>query len=314
MGYRAYIAEVDNYSPEAVRAGLEEMIGSLGGMRRFVQQGQRVLIKPNLIAKRFESQTNPVVVVEVAKLALACGAEVGIADSTAWHSAMTNAKSSGLLAMAEANGIPVYELKRPRKIRQKGRYQTLTVASEALEADVIINVPKLKAHQQLKLSAGIKNMFGCVPGKRKAVWHLRAGGHEPDFGRMLMQTFLHFKPVLTIIDAIDAMEGKGPINGTLRHVGAIVGSESGLAAEVTACELINCDPMSLVTMQAAKEMGLGPTSLDQIELLGAELNKLKIDDFYFPPKMPIGFSLPRVVKSIVKQIWLLQKEKFETRE
>lgn len=310
MDYTVYVAGVKDYAPEAVRAALIEMIAALGGMEKFVKKGRRVLIKPNLIARRFESQTHPVVIVETAKLFRDFGARVAIADSTAWNSVLENARNSGLLQLAEKNAIPIYELKQPRKILIKEN-RTLVISQDALDADVIISIPKLKTHQQLKLTAGIKNMFGCVPGKRKAMWHFRAGGEPNHFGRMLVRTYQLLKPALTIIDAIDAMEGKGPINGPSRRLGALIGSPDGFAAELAACELVNCDPRDLLIMQTARAMQLGPRDLSDVRLLGTDLTSLKVTDFKFPTLVPIGFSLPRVCKSVLKQAWLLGKEKFK---
>jgi uncharacterized protein (DUF362 family) len=305
------MAAVDDYSPPAVRAGLTAMIDALGGWSTFLRAGQRVLIKPNLIARRFESQTHPVLIIELAKIVRERGGDVAVADSPAWNSLENNARSSGLLQMAADNGIPLFEFKGSRRLDtpNAGSYRHLRVAKQACQADVIINVPKLKTHQQLKLTAGIKNMFGCVPGKSKALWHLRAGGRRLDFGRMLVETFLALKPALTVIDAIDAMEGKGPINGPARHLGALIGSADGFAAELAACELVGCDPADLVTVQAARELAVGPKDLSQVQLLGADLAKLKVHDFKFPTLVPVGFSLPRVIKSTLKQLWLLQKER-----
>ncbi len=310
MPYTACLAAVKHYTPDAVRAGLQEILAALGGLDQYVRTGQRVLIKPNLIDRRPNSQTNAIVIVELAKLVRELGAMPVIADSTAWHSVITNAKTSGLYQLTLENDIPLFELRQPRRMKAGNRH--LTVSQQALDADVILNVPKLKTHQQLKLTAGIKNMFGCVPGKRKALWHFRAGAIPLHFGRMLVETYQLLKPAITIIDAIDAMEGSGPINGPLRRLGALIGSNDGFAAELVACELVNCDPMTLVTMQAAREMNLGPRNLTEVNRLGADINSLKVSDFKFPDLHPLWFSFPRVTKSTLKQLWLLLKEKLKT--
>ena len=240
MKVTTYLSAVDGYHVETVHTGLTEMLSGLGGIDRFVRPGQSVLIKPNIIAKRFESQTHPVVSVELAKLVREVGGKVFIADSPAWGSLIGNARKSGLLQLARENGISLFELRNGR------RYNHLRFSSQALDADVIINVPKLKTHQMLKLSAGIKNMFGCVPGKLKAWWHFKAGRSDDDrFARMLVETYRLLSPALTIIDAIDAMEGRGPISGTLRHLGVLIGSPDGFAAETVACELVGCDPETI---------------------------------------------------------------------
>ncbi|MCA9418352.1 MAG: DUF362 domain-containing protein, partial [Candidatus Omnitrophica bacterium] len=52
----------------------------------------------------------------------------------------------------------------------------LPVSAEAMEFDGIINLPKFKAHRQATLTFSVKNLYGCVPGKRKAARHFTSGG------------------------------------------------------------------------------------------------------------------------------------------
>ena len=100
-------------------------------------------------------------------------------------------------------------------------YKTLELAMKKHpNADVIINLPKFKSHQQLKATFAVKNMFGCVSGKRKALWHFRKGGSVDDFCELLIDIYRFLNPVLTIIDAVTAMDGPGPINGKARALGS----------------------------------------------------------------------------------------------
>ena len=88
--------------------------------------------------------------------------------------------------------------------------RTYKLGREVVEADVVINVPKLKVHQQMQLTAAIKNNFGCVPGKRKARLHFSRGQDRITFGKMLIEYSQLIKPALTVIDAITAMHKLGP--------------------------------------------------------------------------------------------------------
>ena len=273
------------------------------------------MIKPNLIAKRFKSQTHPVVIIELAKLAREHGGQVAVADSPAWNSLENNARSSGLLQQAAENGIPLFELKDSRRLDTPAarRYKHLRVAKQLCQADVIINVPKLKTHQQLKLTAGIKNMFGGVPGKRKALWHLRAGGDRLD------------------LRAHAGRDVPGPETRPDDHrrhrrhggqrpdqrVRPPPGRPDRLARRI--CRRVGRVRTGRLQSgrpghrAGARELGVGPRELSEVELLGADLARLKVTDFKFPALMPVGFSLPRVIKSTFKQLWLLQREKVHGR-
>jgi uncharacterized protein (DUF362 family) len=288
------------------------LLDSLGGLDQIIKPKYRVLLKPNLISTPLLSQTHPSVIIELAKLIREFGAEPFIGDSTAWNSVFKNAESSGLLDLCLKESIPLVELDRPVKKRKSKFpiFSQLALTQVIEEADVIINLPKLKCHQQLLLTAGIKNMFGCIPGKRKAWWHFKLGGNPLDFGRMLVEIYHLTRPALTIIDGIDVMEGAGPINGFSRRLGVLIGSSDAVAAELAACKILKCSADDLVTVQAARERNIGVKDFSEIEIVGSSLEEVMIDDFKFPSLVPIGFSLPRVVKSALTQVMLLAGERF----
>ena len=146
------LQEIHNYGHEDVRQALKQMLADLGGLGQYVKPGQYVLIKPNIISSRPESQTHPAVIVELAELVREFGCRVAVADSPAWASIAWNTKSSGLWDLAASKDIPLFDLRRPVKVetRPRARQKHLTISRDALECDAIINVPKLKAHQQLK--------------------------------------------------------------------------------------------------------------------------------------------------------------------
>ncbi len=203
-------------------------------------------------------------------------------------------------------GVPLAEFDRPRRVRnRRGRvYRQLTVDALALEVDAIVNLPKLKTHRQLLMTCAIKNMFGCVPGKRKAWWHFKAGNYENYFARMLVELFSLLNPTLTIIDAIDAMEGEGPMRGKARRLGLLLASRDGPALERICAELVGVHPRRLRMLVAAKELGYGTCDLNNIEVVGAGIEDIRVPDFVLPRLIPIGFSLPRVVRSALKNAWL----------
>ncbi len=310
---RVHIVKTDEYKPELLRESLERIFSAFGGIENIIKPNQRVIVKPNLIAKRFESQTNPVLTVELARMSKQAGADVIIADSPAWASIKYNAKHSGLLKLADKCDIPIRQLSKPLIVNnpQAKYFHRLIISKDALNADIIINVPKLKTHQQLKLSGGIKNMFGCVPGKLKAWWHFKGtqGNDESKFAVMIVETCLLLKPAFTIVDAIDAMEGFGPISGSLRHIGALIGSPNPVAADVVSARLVNCEIESVPILQATKKLGLSPDNFDEIDLTGDDIEQLIVKDFDFPELIPIRFSLVRVAKSIAKQIAMLSNAK-----
>jgi len=181
------------------------------------------------------------------------------------------------------------------------------LSSIALDANVIINMPKFKTHQQLVATFAVKNMFGCVSGKRKALWHFAKGKNADDFCELLIEIFKFLKPALTIIDAVTVMDGPGPIKGRARPLGYLVGGTEPIACEAICCKLVNIKPEDLPIIKTARKMQFGCSDPDKIEILGANFPERVCTDFKLAEPIPLRFSLLHVCKSICKQILLIAK-------
>jgi uncharacterized protein (DUF362 family) len=202
-------------------------------------------------------------------------------------------------------GVPVKQLDKPKACRIGMMNTSVGISSVALEADVIINLPKFKTHQQLVATFAVKNMFGCVSGKRKAIWHFAKGKREGDFCGMLIDIYRFVNPVVTIIDAVTVMDGPGPIRGRARPLGYLIGGTDPMSLERVCCKLVNLDPQELPIVRTAKQIGFGSWDDEKIEVLGDDLPQEPCTDFELPELIPIRFSLLHVCKSIGKQILLL---------
>lgn len=296
-----------DYSADKVAGCLTRQFELLGGLSKFVKSGDTVLIKPNFIAPKsasYATQTNPVVIIELAKLLLDFGAKPFVADSPAWQNTFACAKKLRLNESLKRLGVSLKQLDAPQKCVIDDNNTTVTISKFALDADVIINLPKFKSHQQLVATFAIKNMFGCVPGKRKAIWHFRLGSSEYRFCKFLIDIYRHLNPALTIIDGIMAMDGPGPINGRTRPLGWLIGSKDPIACETICAKLINKRPDEFPIIRTATQIGLGCSNENQIKITGDDYTDGICMDFGFPVLIPIRFSLTHVCKSIAKQIMM----------
>lgn len=313
---RANVAleRADCYSPEVVSAAVTQVLRPFGGWDGLIQRGARVLVKPNCICGSGPAkpvQTHPAVILEVCRQLIDRGAKPFVGDSPAWGSLTGNLRQLGVLEDLQRLGVPVVEFKRPVKAENPGGkvFTHLTVDAAALEADAIVNLPKFKAHRQLLLTVAIKNMFGCVGGRRKAWWHVKAGSYENYFGRMLVETFMLLKPAITLIDGITAMEGPGPISGTPRAMNLLMAATDGPALERVAAEIVGIKPAQLRTLQAARELELGVPHLDRIDVVGVPIAEARVAGFQLPRLLPIGFSLPRLVKGAFRNAWIVHQQR-----
>lgn len=293
------------YDADAIEAALLRQLKLLGGIEKFVKSGETVLLKPNFIApkpRQNATQTDPAVLIALAKLLKDFGARPFIGDSPAWGDVFACAKILELDDPLKNLGVPLRQLDTPRKIYLPDAHCSVGISSVALDADKIINVPKFKSHQQLVATFAVKNMFGAVSGKAKAYWHFARGKNEEKFCKLLIGIYNRLNPVLTIIDGITAMEGPGPINGHPRQLGLLIAGQDPIACEFTCAKLIDLPPDDLPIIRTAKKLSFGCGSFEQMELLGDDITADICRDFQRADLIPIRFSLPRVCKSIGKQL------------
>jgi len=140
------------------------------------------------------------------------GGKMFIGDSPSFGTSESVSKKCGILDVAKSFGVECVTFKESRKIPPAdGRiYHDLPLATDALDADVVINVPKLKTHAMMTMTLGVKNLFGCVVGMTKTQWHLKAGQDIGAFARMLVEINDLVAPELTIMDGVIGMDGNGP--------------------------------------------------------------------------------------------------------
>ena len=304
-----------DYSQPKIAEAIRREFNLLGGLEKFVSRGDSVLLKPNFIAprsRRCAAQTDPAIIIETARLLKDFGAKPFLADSPAWGNVFACVKKLKLDEPLKKLAVPVKQLNKPKKCRIGTKHTAVGISSIALNADVIINLAKLKSHQQLTATFAVKNMFGCVSGKRKALWHFARGKHEADFCELLIDIFRFLKPALTIIDAVVAMDGPGPIRGRARPLGFLIGGTDPIACETICSELINLDPGDIPIIRTARQIGFGCSDRQEIKIVGDDFPEIVCTDFARPPQIPIRFSLPHVCRSICKQILLLAKSGKQT--
>src|SRR4030042_5672884 len=212
------IVKCQNYDEEKVLSSLRRSIDLIGGIQNFVKKGHHVLLKPNLLYGKSPEKavtTHPAIVEGVIEIVREAGGVPFIGDSPSVGSLMKTAEKAGIKAVADEMKCPLVEFDKP-VLLSKGTgkiFKQLEIEQTVLEAEVIINLPKWKTHAQMLLTLGVKNLFGCIPGPRKALWHLKAGEDRKVFAQILVDIYQMIQPSLTILDGIIGMEGHGPGRG-----------------------------------------------------------------------------------------------------
>ncbi|MGB3533258.1 MAG: DUF362 domain-containing protein [Microcoleaceae cyanobacterium] len=301
------LIQTPTYELNRLNADLKQLLAPLGGIQQYVKPGARVLLKPNLLtASRPMSEciTRPELVRAVAELVIEAGGKPFIGDSPAFGTARGVAQRNGYLPLLESLDIPIVEF-------HSQRYQTLNdelghlhLSKEAMNADVVINLPKVKSHVQLTLTLGVKNLFGCVPGKMKAWWHMEVGKDVNRFGMMLVETAKAINPELTILDGIIGHEGNGPSGGEPRPLGLLAAATDVFALDRVMVEILGVSRDLVPTVIAAEKLGLSP-QLKNLSFPLSQPQDLSVSDWKLPQRLqPIDFGLPRVIKSTFKHFYI----------
>lgn len=294
------LQRLDNYDRQATKAAIEELLLPLGSISAFIKPGQRVLIKPNMLAGKGVDAavtTHPEIVRAVIELAQSAGGIVSVGDSPGVGTSQQVAERCGILAVIKESGATFAPFTESIRIPPRsGTFHHFDIARDILDADVIINLPKLKTHQMMGMTCAVKNLFGAVVGLRKPGFHLQAGDDKGYFALMLLELAEEIRPALTIVDGVLAMEGDGPGSGDPVHLGVLLAGVETLAIDVVAAELTGLDPESIWTLAVARRSNRPWSSLDDIELCGVPLANLRPHAFKPAKNTEIHFGLPKLLR------------------
>jgi uncharacterized protein (DUF362 family)/ferredoxin len=294
------IERVAEYDRALVKAGLLRLLTPLGGMEHFVKPGERVLIKPNLLsAKPPEAAvtTHPELLRAVIELVQQAGGVALVGDSPGFGKGRRVAERCGLLRVIEESGAQFVPFEETEPVRGTGIFREFELARPYLEADRLINLPKLKTHEMMTLTCCVKNLFGAVVGTQKAAWHLKAGADKELFAEMLLEVYRLRKPDLNIVDAVVAMEGNGPGSGDPCSVGLLLAGANALAVDQIAAEIAGMPKKLLYLESAARRLGLAGSDREEIECCGFPLREIDCRPFRLPHQSDVQFGLPNFLKN-----------------
>lgn len=241
-------------------AHVRSAVEALGGMGRFVKKGSRVLVKPNLGWARKPEQaatTNPEVVAEIVRLCKAAGArEVKVMDHPVDQPEALVLRMTGMQKVVEAAGGRLTLASSPAlyekvAIRKGKVLKSADVMRDLRRADVFINVPIAKVHNQTGLTLGLKNLLGTV-------WD-RGGFHRSSsLDQAIADYATQIKPDLIILDAIRILLTNGPKGpGRTADKGLVIAGTDQVAIDAYGATLFGRKPEEIAHVKAAARAGLG---------------------------------------------------------
>ncbi|HPZ91198.1 MAG TPA: DUF362 domain-containing protein [Bacillota bacterium] len=295
---RVVISDCTDYNPEGMIQKLNAGIALLGGWERFVSPGMKVLLKVNLIgpkAPETAAITHPEFVRALVRILKGLGCQVWIGDSSGGAIAgvaptARSFKVSGLEQMAREEGALIKNFDREGVVEvvpRSGLGGKMYIARPMFDADFVINLPKFKTHSAGVFTGAVKNLYGCIPGLRKAEYH-RLAPDPRDFGAVLADIHQAVNVGLHIMDGVTAMQGEGPTAGTVYPAGKLLMSADPLALDTVAVAMLGLEIEDIPILHSARASGLGEASLQNIEIAG---------DYTVPPRLK-GFKLPKRLRNI----------------
>jgi len=298
------IVRCPSYERAQVEAAVRQAVDSVGGIAGFVAPGDRVLLKPNMLVGAPPERaisTHPEV---VRAMVLACqevGSEVWVGDSPAVGSGTRAAGRCGIAAVCQETGARLAPFDKVQEVPfPEGRVaKRFLLAEDVARADKVISLAKLKTHGLTLYTGAVKNLYGTIAGMEKGRLHFTY--QTPiEFSRMLLDLHNCVRPVLSVVDGIDAMEGAGPQNGKVRRVGLVFASASALALDAVAATVIGLDLSAVPYLALAIEAGLLAPSVADIELKGVPLAEAIVPGFLLPESAK-KTNFPRLFNDIMRR-------------
>ncbi len=261
----------------------------------------KVLLKPNLLSGKAPGKgvnTHPLFVRALAEILVENGCSVFVGDSPGYESTEKALEKSGIMQVMRdlRLGIAPFR-KRVTKVNAGiSPYRELVLGEDPLDYDLVLNMPKLKTHVMMGLTAGVKNTFGFVPSLDKAKWHLRCKGDNRLFSSVLMDIHFIVNPALTILDGIVGMDGSGPAHGRVRDLGLVAVSDNGLSLDAFLEKTLSIrSPLPLTSL--GEEKGL----LKEATLVDRGMPKIR--EFVMPATVEADWNLPPLVRETLRHLF-----------
>jgi len=282
---------------EKLSEAVERVLSLSGWQAATNLAGKRILVKPNLLTDRKPEQavtTHPEFVRQIIRWLKHRGAQVVVGDSPASTANLKNVwELSGLRVVCEEEGVPLISLEQAgvKSFTMDGF--SFAVAQPVLEADYVVNLPKLKSHALTLLTAGVKNIYGVLPGYSKTLLH-RQYPNPLEFGQLIATIWKVIPPSITIVDGIVGLEGQGPANGTPVALGFIAAAENPFAVDRALC--------SVLTIDAGRVPYLAGDQGRDYHCVG---DTIKVKSFEIPSGTHILNVLPKaLVKALGHIVWV----------
>lgn len=298
-----------DYAATLLDAAIDEVIAAAGGMGR--SGGLRVVLKPNLIsAKRGPlACTETAFTCAVARWFVDRGARVTVGDSPAFGTATSVLERLGAVEKLQSLGVTISDFDSTGKLTLPSGVRA-SVAVDALDCDLLVNLPRVKAHAQTGVTLAVKNCFGCLTGLQKPWWHMVHGGASGRFADLLVELLTVLPRTLTLVDGVRAMHGTGPVKGDGYSLNLIAGGMNPVAIDTALLSVLNLSPRHSPLALAAARAGIPGSLPTDLSFPLSTPESLQVSDFIIPGHLsPIRFRpLSFILSAVRRKLTVLKTE------
>jgi uncharacterized protein (DUF362 family) len=288
-----------------IGAAVEEAVDLLGGINLVTKGKERILLKPNLVGDSPVFTTKPEAIAALARLMKGAGKEVLIGEGSAaavgfnvrgFETYRTRKRDIldgmqqhvfdrlGYADLARSLHVPLVNLHSGEMaqvaLKDGLAFDKISLHECLSGVDLVCSVPMMKTHVLATVTLAMKNLIGLYPGT--VYYSVRSWLHDraaergsPGVAYEVVDMVRANRTGLAVIDASSAMQGDGPTQGTLVDMNLIVAGTDPLAADMVATALMSIEPEEVPTLTCAHRAGLGPRTLDEIEIRGIPIDQAR---------------------------------------
>ncbi len=278
-----------DYQQQNVYEAIKKGIDLLGGIETLFKKEEKILMKPNLLAKALPEKavtTHPEVFKAVGRFLKDKGYKnlyYGDSPGNPIGGVGRVAAGCGLKKEADELNIELADFTGGQDVYFEDGVteRHFIISNGILNCDGIINICKMKTHQLERITGAAKNMFGAVYGINKGAFHAKYTDAD-SFAKVIADLNNLIKPRLHIMDGVVAMEGNGPQSGTPIEMGLILMSKDPIALDTVFSKFVYLDPELVPTNKYGYEYGVGKMKDEEIEIItidGAMLSTEAVDKF-----------------------------------
>lgn len=269
---KVVVLPCETYNEERIYTLMKNGLSQMGGLEALINKEEKILLKPNLLKKAEVEKaviTHPVVVGAFARILREEGCEnIVLADSCGHGTTKQVIQGTGMDTYLEKYQIPAIDYTKGVRVDNPDGVQAkeFILPKELLDAECVISLSKMKTHALERITGAVKNSYGFVYGKNKAIGHTKYPSAD-SFARMLIDLNQYVKPRLYIMDGITAMEGNGPGSGDPVAMNLILMSTDPVALDSVFARLVYLKPEMVPTNYHGEKMGLGNCREENIEVV-----------------------------------------------